>query len=349
MTFHGVLRATIRTVAGAMALASTLTAVAPAQSGDWSARLRRQFGMTDSEIARLDRGEVVTQRPGGLSGDEVAFVGGVRLAVSASAAASRIFSADLPAASPSLIRRAGFSRPPSASDLRAYELPPADVDALRECVVGACVLKLPADAISAIRALDWKAENVAEQASAAMRAWLFAYVRGYAARGNEALVVYEDGRTPLPLHEGFHTLLAAMPFWADDAPEFHHYLDVFPRQPLSGVRDTITCYVEDFGLRPLTSVVHSSLYTVPERSGTTVRALVARKQIYASHYFRARLSMLAFVEGPSPSETYLVWLDRSLFDTKLNRFVRGRVEGKLEDDLRARLAQVQRTLSPLLR
>lgn len=335
-------RATIRT----LALASVFVRLASAQAPDGPRSLRAQFGLGESETARLDRGDVVTRRIPEVSGDEVAFVGAVRLGVSAATAASRIFAGDLPAASPSLIRRVGFSRPPSANDLQTYELPTADVDALRDCVVGACALKLPGDAIGAIRALDWKAENVTEQASGAMRAWLLAYVRGYATRGNQALVIYEDGRDPLPLHEGFHTLLAAMPFWVDDAPEFHHYLDVFPRQALSGVRDTITCYVEDFGLRPLTSVVHSSLYSAPERSQTTVRELIARKQIFASHYFRARLSMLAFVEGSPAAATYLVWLDRSLFDTKLNRFLRGRVEGRLEDDLRARLAQIERTLRP---
>lgn len=333
-------------------LARVGAAQAPVGAGD----LRSHFGLSDAEIARLDRGEAVTHRVTGLAGDEVAFIGAVRLAAPARTAASRVFMADLPAESPSLLRRAGFSRPPSANDLRSFALPTADVEALRSCTVGACDLKLPGDAIAAYRQLDWSAADIADRASAVTRRWLLAYVQAYTARGNDALVVYQDGRTPLALHDGFHSLLAVMPFWVDDAPEFHHYLDAFPRQPLAAVRDTIATYLDDFGLRPLTTVVHSALYPTPERSPSAVRALIARKQIFASHYFRARLSMLAFVEtappGPStdapavsrPAGAYLVWLDRSLFDTRLNRFVRGRVEGRLEDDLRSRLAQIQRSL-----
>ena len=342
---------------GTLMLGLLLASGAKAQATDVSRTLRVKFGLGEDEIARLDRGELVTRRLTGLAGDEVAFIGAVRLEASATPAASRIFTSDLPAESRSLIRRAGFSRPPSANDLRVYDLPAADVDALRDCVVGDCVLKLPGDAIAAFRQLDWKAADIAAQASAVMRRWLLDYVSGYVTRGNDALVVYEDGRTPLALHEGFHTLLAAMPFWVDDAPEFHHYLDVFPRRTLAGVHDTITCYLEDFGLRPLTTLVHSALYPAPERS-SVVRALIARKQIFATHYFRARLSMLAFLETtPSvastgarsdgaPAGTYLLWLDRSLFDTRLNRFVRGRVEGRLEDDLRSRLMQTQRAFVP---
>ena len=341
----------------ALAFGALFAHAASAQATDVTRTLRVKFGLGEDEVARLNRGEIVTRRLTGLAGDEVAFIAAVRLQADAMPAATRIFSSDLPAESGSLIQRAGISRPPAANDLRVYELPTADIDALRDCVVGACVLKLPGDAIAALRQLDWTAADIGSQASAVMRRWLLAYVRAYSQRGNDALVIYEDGRTPLPLHEGFHTLLAAMPFWVDDAPEFHHYLDVYPRQPLAGVRDTITCYLEDFGLRPLTTVVHTALYPAGDRS-SAVRALIARKQLFATHYFRARLSMLAFLEtvpsatisgartdGSTPA-TYLVWLDRSLFDTKLNRFVRGRVEGRLEDDLRSRLTQIQRAFPP---
>ena len=340
-----------------VALAALLASTGSAQVADGARTLRLKFGLGESEIALVDRGAVVTRRLSGLAGDEVAFIGALRLRASAVPAASRVFALDLPAESRSLILRAGFSRAPSESDLRLYKLPTADVDALRDCVVGACVLKLSGDAIAALRRLDWSAADISEQSSSVIRRWLLAYVQAYGTRGNEALVVYEDGRTPLALHEGFHTLLAAMPFWGDDAPEFHHYLDVFPRQPLAGVRDTISWYLEDFGLRPLTTVVHSALYLTPERSSSPVRALVARKQIFASHYFRARLSMLAFVEttaAPAASTqtegsragSYFLWLDRSLFDAKLNRFIRGRVEGRLEEDLRSRLTLMQRALLP---
>ena len=318
---------------------------------DPAATLRTNLGLGTSEVARVERDELVTRRVAGVGGDEVAFVAAVRVKGTAAAVASRLYTEDLLAQSPAVRQRGGFSRPPSSEDLRSFQFPSADVDALRDCVVGACVLKLPVETITALRALDWAGPDIATRSSSVMRRWLLDYVRGYVARGNDSLVVYGDARTPRALHEGFHELLGASPLWADDAPEFHHYLDVYPRRPLGGVRDTLAWYVDEFGLRPLTTVVHTAVY-VPNASADgerSISALVARKQIFASHYFRARLSMLAFVDAVPASPggeavTYVVWLERALFDTKLGRFVRGRVEGRLEEDLRSRLTAVRRAL-----
>ena len=318
---------------------------------DAAGTLRTKLGLGTAEVARVERGELVTRRVAGIGGEEVAFVAAVRVKGTAAAVASRVYTEDLPAESPAVRQRGGFSRRPLSDDLQSFELPSADADALRDCVVGACVLKLPVETITALRALDWAAPDIATRASSVMRGWLLAYARGYISRGNDSLVVYSDGRSPRALHEGFHELLGASPLWADDAPEFHHYLDVYPRRPLGGVRDTLAWYVDEFGLRPLTTVVHTALYMPNASAGgeRSIGALIARKQIFASHYFRARLSMLAFVDAVPASPggeavTYVVWLERALFDTKLGRFVRGRVEGRLEEDLRSRLTAVRRAL-----
>ena len=332
----------------ATTLVAVLSRVTGAQSTISERSVGGRFGLAADEIVRVDRGEIVAHRLTDVNGDEIAFVAAVRVGTSATRAANRMFEGDLPGRGASVSWRTDVSRPPRPADFQTYQLPKEDVDALRDCLVGNCVLKLPAAAIAGLRRLDWRSDGIGAQASDVLRAWLFEYARNYETIGNDALVVYDDGKAPLPLHEGFHQLLAAAPFWKDDAPEFHHYLDAFPRQRLGSVRDTLTCYLEDFGLRPLTTMVHSSLYVLPERPGRDVRGLLARKQVFASHYFRARLSLLATVDA-MPGDAYVIWLDRSLFDSKLNRFVRGRVEGKLEEDLRSRLQQIQRALSPARR
>ena len=341
-------------LAGAVAAIACFASDTSAQSvpaSDPSRAVRMRFGLSTAEVTRVDRGDLLTRRADVAGGEEVAFVGAVLVKGSAAAVAGRVFREDLPAQSRAVTRRGGFARPPSSDDLRSFELPPTDIAALRDCVVGRCDLKLPVETITDLRALDWDASDITTRAVGVMRVWLLGYVRGYVTLGNDSLVVYSDAREPRALHEGFHQLLGVSSAWADDAPEFHHYLDVFPRRPLAGVRDTLVWYVDEFGLRPLTTVVHSALYVPNAQAGDqrSISALIARKQIFASHYFRARVSMLAFVDAVPASEsreamTYVVWFDRALFDTKLGRFVRGRVEGRLEEDLRSRLTAVRRAL-----
>lgn len=151
-------------------------------------------------------------------------------------------------------------------------------------------------------------------------------------------MVYDDRRQPLALHEGFHALLAESPYVADHAPEFHHYLDAYPRQPLAGVTDVIYWSVQEFGLRPLTTVTHASVYR--RAPGSEPRTVIAMKQIYASHYFHAALQLIEVFEDRSEfggPRAYLVYLDRSLFDTALGGLTRRTVERRLQGNLASRL------------
>ena len=234
-------------------------------------------------------------------------------------------------------------------DLARFELPAGDLEPLRACAVGDCKLKLPRDAIARLRALGPNAS--ADQVTALVRAWLLEYAREYSARGNAALVVYDDARRPLALHEGFHALLAQPPSLAASVPKFHHHLDEFPARPLAGGEDRLYWSVEEFGLRPLTTITHAVIYAVP--AGRAPRVLVALKQVYASHYFHAGLATLALFEAPTDSPasgggsgSYLVWVERSLFDTDLGGFTRRRVVGRLEETLAARLCALQRLATP---
>ena len=304
--------------------------------------LRERLGFSDQQRTEIAAGRVLTRVLTTTNDEEIAIVGVVRLPVSTDSAVGRVWDTRRLARRRETMQFGRFGAPPAAADVARFQLPDADRQPLRECRSGRCALKLPAGVIERVRAIDWRAPNAASAATAVLRNWLLEYVRGYVAVGNDALVVYGDAETPLPLHTGFHALLAESPYVFDDVPAFHHYLDEFPRRALPGVEDVLYWSSEDIGLRPLTTLTHASLYRSPPGGAA---ALIARKQIYASHYFHAALSLVTIVDDPRGAAgpaAYVIEVQRFLFDTRLGGLVRRRAQGRLGDDLRSRLAALAR-------
>ena len=101
---------------------------------------------------------------------------------------------------------------------------------------------------------------------------------------------------------------------------------------------------ESFGLKPVTGVTHVSLYVQPGR------AVIASKQIYASHYFDASMGLTAALDDDreaSDPGMYLVYLNRSRIDL-LGGFFGGLrrtfLGGRLRDGMRKNLAEAVRKL-----
>ena len=70
---------------------------------------------------------------------------------------------------------------------------------------------------------------------------------------------------------------------------------------------------ENYGLKPVLSIVHGVIYQPPSRAD---RAFVAQKQIYTSHYYDGSLAIataLSATENGAPL-TYLVYANRSRGD-----------------------------------
>jgi hypothetical protein len=304
--------------------------------------LRERLGFSDQQRSEIAAGRVVTRVLTTTNDEEIAIVGVVRLPVSADSAVGRVWDTRRLARRRETTQFGRFGVPPTPADLARFQLPDADRQPLRECRSARCALKLPTAVIERVGAIDWRAPNADSAATVVLRNWMLEYVRGYVAIGNDALIIYGDAETPLPLHTGFHALLAESPYVFNDAPSFHHYLNEFPRRPLPGVEDTLYWSSEDIGLRPLTTVTHASLYRPPPGGAA---ALIARKQVYASHYFHAALSIVTIIDDPRAAAdpaSYVIDVQRFLFDTRLGGFVRRKAQGRLAADLQSRLETLGR-------
>lgn len=301
--------------------------------------LRQRLGFSEGDAREVTTGAGVVKKLDGASDEEIALVGVVRLPVSARSATERFSN---PRGGRRSVSQGGrFSTSPVAVDLATFRVPPGDRALLRSCRVGKCVLKLPSSVIDSLGRVDWRTPTADTLAAALWRSWLLDYVRGYVARGNAALVVYGDRETPLPLHTGFHALLQESPYLFAYVPAFHHYLDEFPARTLPGAEDALYWSTEDVGLRPITTVTHATVYRPDSAAG--VAALIALKQIYASHYFHAALTLISVIDDPTPEGpgAYVIYLERLLFDKKVGGFIRRNAEGRLRDDLQARLRAIR--------
>ena len=147
---------------------------------------------------------------------------------------------------------------------------------------------------------------------ALVRRLLFDYLTAYLQTGNAALIEYHDGGKAVRLADEYRSLLEQSQFLADYAPEFYKYLEELPKASSPNIEEFIYWSKEKFGLKPVISVTHASIYRNPG-SG---RTLIASKQIYASHYFEASLGLTAVVGSLQQSEPcfYLLYLNRSRSD-----------------------------------
>jgi hypothetical protein len=123
------------------------------------------------------------------------------------------------------------------------------------------------------------------------------------------------------------------------SPLDRHLRD-FPHSELEHTRDLLHWSVHDYGYRPVTMLTHGVLYE-PEESPFS---LIVQKHILMTHYFVARLElvwMLPDVLVGEPSGTYLVYVDRSLFDEQVSGIKRMMLVRGVLKDVEKRIAAVR--------
>jgi hypothetical protein len=281
---------------------------APEGAGDHDA-LKRLAQLSLAEWLQVENGEIVVKTVG--DHKEVAVVGISRIRASASCFVERFQDIEQFKKSPEVLHVAKLATP-LEPDLSGFELDYADIVALRECRTGGCGVKLSQQLIEMFRReVNWSASDSVAVAQSLVRAEFFKYLESYLAAGNMALMQYDDKAEPVRIEAGFRSLLDARPGLRDFTPEFHSYLAAYPRETLAGVTDFLYWSRENFGVKPVTTITHAVIYRSPGK------AVIASKQLYASHYFEASLGLTFVVDrrdSGSYPESYLLYLNRSKID-----------------------------------
>ena len=336
----------VREHAAILALLALAVACMPASAQTWDlAELRALAGLTVEQWKAMNGGDPQASVLDSKVKREVAVVGAAHVRATTTCFVTMLRDIENFKKNPAVLQIRKFGRPFDQQSIEGFRLEIADVDSLRNCRLGDCSVKLPVAAMERLgRDVDWSQPDHAVTFQTVVREELTAYLESYLDQGNSALIEYRDKSKPVRLADEFRAVLDARPGLAGLVPEFYEHMARFPRDPSPDVTEFFYWSIETFGLKPVTSITHVSIYVQPGR------AVAASKQIYASHYFDASIGLTAALDDPgavSGPGMYLVYLNRSRIDL-LSGFFGGLrrtvLRGRLRDGMRKNLVDVVRKL-----
>jgi hypothetical protein len=274
-----------------------------------------RHGFDAAAIGRLEAGEVVAEAADGRSADrEISVVAAVKIRVPRAQVASYYGQMIAYVDGQVTLAFGRFSSPPAIGDVNNLAFDRAEVDQLKTCRPGKCDIRLGGAGLDALRtSIDWSASDYVERVNAFARKAAVDYVTAYQARGDAALVTYNDRAQPVSLKDQWLGILSNSPLFPEYAPELKTYLERFPGGTLPGARDVFYWVKENYGLAPVLSLVHGVVYAPPSRPDRTI---VVQKQLYASHYYDGSLAVATLLDTPDGGRpaTYLVYANRSRGD-----------------------------------
>jgi hypothetical protein len=238
---------------------------------------------------------------------------------------------------PAILEIGRFSDSPTPADLQTLTIDDRDLEDLKECVVGDCKLKLSSEMIERLhKEVDWDAPDYRIQATQLLKQVLLEYARDYLARGDVALIEYNDKSKEVRLAEEQRALMTGSTYIYNFLSQSQRQLNGSRKSELSMVENAIIWSKVKFGLKPVIAINHIMVYKREQETGPQV--LAVSKQLYANHYFDSSLALTAFVRIPDARpESYLVYENRSRADGLgglFGKMKRGIVEDKAVDSLK---------------
>jgi len=319
--------------------------------------LRSDAAFQDSDFAALEKGETVVRSLKSKEKREVSIYGVIKLRNVPEISLTELVEKLSQKENKTVIGYGLFGRPPVQDDLRALALEDRDLDDMRKCEVGDCDLKLSAAMIRRLQSeVDWDAPDYRLRATQLFRQMLAEYVNDYLRRGDDALLQYDNRKTPVKLSDDHRMLLEGMLFMDEVSPEFGKYLRKFPSVELTGVENTLDWTKVDFGLKPIVTITHTA--SISFKDNNIPQFLIATKGIYASRYVDSSMALVILVRESVNNATnaYLVFTNISrssslsgLFGGFKRSIVSADSEGRVKEMLlesRAKLEQAAKATIP---
>jgi hypothetical protein len=228
-----------------------------------------------------------------------------------------------------------FSDPPQLADLAGLTLDDEDLNDLRGCRAGDCGVKLGAAEMAMIRqAADSGGTTWRPAVEDAFRRVVLARALNYLAGGLAASPPYEDHARPVSPAQEFEEVAAHLGFEALYDERIIPYLRAYPAVGGSGVESFLYWSKETLGGgKPIVSVTHVAIFKSPGEHAAD--AVVAARQIFATHYVTGSLSLTAVTSGRDGAPGYLIYIRRSrtdAFEGPFGKFVRHVVEKRIRGD-----------------
>jgi hypothetical protein len=207
-----------------------------------------------------------------------------------------------------------FNKPATLADVQRLSLSAEEVDELKSCKPGDCDVRIGGAAIDQLqRTIDWTASDRVARVNDFVRRATVDYVNRDLQSGDAALTTYNDRQQPVSLETEWRGIVASSPYFHYYNATLEDYLLKYPRSTLPGARDVFYWIKENYGMKPVLSLVHGVVYETP---ATPDRTVIIQKQLYADHYYDGSLAMTTIVgadDGGRPV-TYLLYGNRSRGD-----------------------------------
>lgn len=334
-------------VATTAVLLLILTVSLPASSQsnhDLQTFFRDDVGLSEQQIAAIRSGQPVAKNMPSRTPAEVFLFGAVYIHASPESYLRFARDIDRLRQLPYTLALGMFSNPPQLSDLKDFSFDSADVQALKNCRPGDCLIQMPASTIEELqRSINWSAPDVDEQLKQLLQRTLLQRLLAYQHAGDQALGVYNDKRDPTEVAQQFAYMLSYSKALPEYLPDFYHYLLAYPNAKPPNVEDAFYWARVKFGLKPTLRVVQ--VVTMRGNPGDRLAYAIAEKQLYSSHYFETALDLSFCVRGsddPNQPGFYLIMAMGSeqagltgVKGTMLRKVAVGRSVANLEDTLAA--------------
>lgn len=291
-----------------------------------------------AELAEVDRGRIVRYSLGATAPGEVAVAGAIRINTTKDRFINHVRDIIHFKKAPEVLQVGRFSQPPAAGDLDALTVTAADFEP-RSCRrVGACDVRLSADAIGRIgRELDMNAPDVQARGAALFKRLVLEHVTAYVSGHGNRITQHDGGPSPIRPLDEFAGILTNSGAIGALVPGLADHLRDFPNRRIDGAEDFLYWTKQKFPSATVISVTHVTIACPMPRT-----CVVTTKDVYSSRYLDASLALTIATEGADPNSIYVVYANRSranalkgLFSGLRRAIAERRTRASVEENLKA--------------
>jgi hypothetical protein len=291
-----VIRNVMSTAASLVLIATTALPGSSQSNPDLQTFFRQNIGLSQDQIAAIGSGKPVTKVLPSRIPAEVFLFGAVYIHAAPESYLQFAIDFDRLRKLPNYLALGVFSNPPQLSDLKGFSFENDDIQALKNCKSGDCLIQMPESSIEELhRSIDWSSADVKEQVNQILQKTALQHLLTYQHDGNQALGDYNDKRDATEVSQQFAYMLSYDKALPEHLPDFYQYLLSYPNAKPSNVEDTFYWARVKFGLKPTLRVVQ--VLTMRGSPADQVAYAIAEKQLYASHYFETALDLSFCVRG----------------------------------------------------
>jgi hypothetical protein len=275
---------------------------------DLDAYFRQNIGLTEDQISAIRSGQPVAKALTSRTPAEVFLFGAVYIRATPESYFLYATDFDQLRKLPVYLQIGVFSNPPQLSDLKDFSFSKEDIEGLKNCKPGACLIQMPASYIGELqRSINWASPDLDEQVNQLLQKTALQRLLQYQREGDAALGTYDDQSDPTNVAQQFAYILSYHKSLLDHLPDFYHYLLSYPNAKPANVENTFYWARVKFGLKPTLRIVQTVILTGAPTD--PVAYAIADKQLYASHYFETALDLSFCVRDtadPKPTGFYLI-------------------------------------------